>query len=133
MLEGYKPREGHKRRAPAALCLDEELEESCPSGSCQDLWPVQGVAAGMEQEVFTPTPAQDTQVSAHRKPVLARVTQLIPNIYRYLDMQLLPHFPAVLENAWDASSLSPPPSSQALAGLHLWLQGWIFPPSPCIV
>lgn len=78
VLEGYKPRVGHKRRAPAALCL-EELEESCPSGSCQDLWPVQGTAAGMEKEVFTPAPAQDTQVSAHRKPVLAKVMQLIPN------------------------------------------------------
>ncbi|XP_019135918.1 heat shock transcription factor, Y-linked-like [Corvus cornix cornix] len=70
VLEGYKPRVDHKRRAPAALCLDEELEESCPSGSCQDLSPVQGTAADMEEEVFTPAPAQDTQVSAHRKPVL---------------------------------------------------------------
>ncbi|KAM4768562.1 heat shock transcription factor, Y-linked-like isoform 2-T2 [Cyanocitta cristata] len=61
VLEGYKPRVGHQRRAPAALCLDEELEESCPSGSCQDLWPVQGTAADMEEEVFTPAPAQDTQ------------------------------------------------------------------------
>lgn len=32
VLEGYKPRVDHKRRAPAALCLNEELE-----GSCQDL------------------------------------------------------------------------------------------------
>uniref|UniRef100_A0A8D2NWZ1 HSF-type DNA-binding domain-containing protein n=1 Tax=Zosterops lateralis melanops TaxID=1220523 RepID=A0A8D2NWZ1_ZOSLA len=52
-LEGYKPRVGHKRRVPAALCLHKELEESCPSGSCQDLWHVQGTAAGMEKEVFT--------------------------------------------------------------------------------
>lgn len=68
-LEGYKPRVGHKRRVPAALCLHEELEESCPSGSCQDLWHVQGTAAGMEKEVFTAAPAQDTQVSAYRKRI----------------------------------------------------------------
>lgn len=73
MLEGYKPRVSHKKRTPAALCLDEELEESCPSGSCQDLWPIQETTAGMEKEALTADPAQDTQVSAHRKPVLAKV------------------------------------------------------------
>ncbi|XP_017675468.1 PREDICTED: heat shock transcription factor, Y-linked-like [Lepidothrix coronata] len=67
VLERYKPRVGHKRRAPAASCLDEELEESC-----QDLRPAQGTAAGVEKEVFTPVPAQDMQVSAHRESVLAK-------------------------------------------------------------
>ncbi|KAF1449144.1 HSFY1 protein, partial [Pygoscelis papua] len=33
VLTRCKPRVGHKRRAPAASYLDEELEESCPSGS----------------------------------------------------------------------------------------------------
>ncbi|KAJ7408891.1 heat shock transcription factor, Y-linked-like protein [Willisornis vidua] len=70
VLERYKPRVGHKRRVPAASCLDEELEKSCSSGSCQDLCPAQGT--GMKKEGFTPAPPQDRQVSAHRKSRLAK-------------------------------------------------------------
>ncbi|CAN8186094.1 unnamed protein product, partial [Coccothraustes coccothraustes] len=72
LLGMCKRRAALKQRALSALCLDEELEESCPSGSCQDLWPVQGTTACMEKEVLTAAPAQDTQVSAHRKFVLAK-------------------------------------------------------------
>lgn len=134
---------GCKRRATAASHLDEELEESCPSGSHQGLQPARGATAGVEAAA----PPQDTQVSAHRKSILAKVKQLIakacPRIADpvHLQMQLLPQLPdpagaAGRESFWAAPALAPPPSSQALAGLqhrtrlHLRHQGWAFPPSP---
>ncbi|KFP94639.1 hypothetical protein N329_03947, partial [Haliaeetus albicilla] len=58
LLARCKPRVGCKRRVLAALCLDEELEESHPSGSHQGLQPVWGAAAGVEKEVFAPAPPQ---------------------------------------------------------------------------
>lgn len=63
---------GCKTRDTAALCLDVELVESC-----QDLWPMQRTAAGVEKEESAPAPLQDTPVSAHRKSVLAKVKQLM--------------------------------------------------------
>lgn len=46
--------------------------ESCPR-SCEDLWPMQRTAAGVEKEGFAPAPLQGMQVSARRKFVLAKV------------------------------------------------------------
>lgn len=67
---------GCKVRAAAASCLDAELGEKHPR-SHQGLPPAQGTAARVEEAAFAPAPPQDTQVSAHRKYILAEIKQLI--------------------------------------------------------
>lgn len=120
---------GCKVRAAAASCLDAELGEKHPR-SHQGLPPAQGTAARVEEAAFAPAPPQDTQVSAHRKYILAEIKQLIakasPRIHRPRippDIAAPPPLPDPAgatgrESFWAAPSLAPPPSSQALAGLQ---------------
>lgn len=152
---------GCKVRAAAASCLDAELGEKHPR-SHQGLPPAQGTAARVEEAAFAPAPPQDTQVSAHRKYILAEIKQLIakapPRTHRPRtppDTAAPPPFPTLLEpQAGRASGLPHPwhhhPAARPwLASsvllrhrtrLHLphrscqlWRQGWAFPPSPpCI-
>lgn len=126
MLATCKPRVGHKRRAPAASYLDEELEESCPSGSCQGLQPAQGAAAVVEEEAFAPAPLQDTPASPpQRSPPTKCQAKAPPGLSSAPNPSQAPAPPlpdpaggAGRESFWATPSLAPPPSSQAPAGLQ---------------
>lgn len=150
MLATCKPRVGHKRRAPAASYLDEELEESCPSGSCQGLQPAQGAAAVVEEEAFAPAPLRTLRPLPLRGPhqQSARLKHLPASaVPQTLPRHLPLHFPTLLEEQAGRASGPPHPwhhhpaarprlassvllrhRTRLLLPRHscqLWHQGWV--------